>query len=287
MRQIEGEAIYENCYFCYTSADLILFMKSFTFFGILFNLIWLVFSGCTSYHSILNYHQTPVFPTLPQEIVNYRPIIIQPHDILYIRIYSPDPVAVQPFNSESTTGSALAISPQVASLEGYLVGKDGSIDFPTLGKIGLSGLDMESAKQKLLQLLEPYFAEPPIVKIRMLNFRINVNGEVNRPGSFSIDNERVTLLDAITMAGDFTNFSRRDSILIIREVEGLRTFGYVDFNSAMVFSSPYFFLQQNDVLYIRPSKAKLTSLRDPASRALPYISAGTSLVALLIAIFRK
>ena len=167
-----------------------------------------------------------------------------------------------------------------------MVDSKGYVDFPTLGRVELAGLTMEAAREKMLESLKLYFEIPPIVNIRLLNFRINVNGEVGRPGTYTIPNEKVTIIEALTMAGDFTNYSRRDSILIIREAEGQRTFGYVDLNSAEVFNSPYFYLQQNDVIYVRPSKAKVSLVRDPANRVFTWISAITGLAAFIISVSR-
>jgi polysaccharide export outer membrane protein len=146
---------------------------------------------------------------------------------------------------------------------------------------------MEEAKAKILTLLDPYFETLPIVNLRLLNFRISVNGEVNGPGTFTIPNERVTIIEAVTMAGDFTSYSRRDSVLIVREADGVRTFGYVDFNSADVFTSPYFYLHQNDVIYIRPEKTKIGTVRDPATRVLPWVTTVVSVTAFIISILRR
>jgi len=230
--------------------------------------------SCTSYKSLLSYNESPQIPSQPQQITNYKPITIQPNDILQIKVLSTDPIAAQPFNlSGGESGSGLG---------DYLVNSDGFIDFPTIGKIELKGLPIEGVKSKIAELLSPYFEQTPIVQVRLTNFKINVNGEVGRPGSFNVVNDRISLIDAVTLAGDFTNYSSRDSILIIREQDGLRTFGYVNFNSSDVFNSPYFYLQQNDVLYVRPDKTIVNSVRDPASRFLPWISAAVSITALII-----
>jgi len=171
-------------------------------------------------------------------------------------------------------------------LNGYLVDSRGEIELPTLGKVKLTGLGLEGAKEKIEQLLDPYFEEIPLVTVRLLNFRINVNGEVGRPGIFNIDNQSVTLLEALSLAGDLTDYSERDSILIIREADGQRRFGYVNLNSAEIFNSPYFYLQQNDVVYVRPAKRKLALVRDPATRIFTWISAITGIAAFVITLTR-
>lgn len=233
--------------------------------------------SCTSYESFLNYNESPRIPLEPQTITNFKPITIQANDILQIAVSSTDALAAKPFNLSGEEGGA---SGQ------YLVDPDGTIDFPTIGEIQLKGLEIAEAKDKIAETVAPYFNESPIIQLRLINFKVNVNGEVRNPGSVSVQNNRLTLIDAVTLAGDFTSYASRDSILIIREQDNVRTFGYINFNSPDVFNSPYFYLQQNDVLYIKPNKGIVNSVRDPASRFLPWISAAVSLVALLISLNR-
>jgi len=232
--------------------------------------------SCTKYTTLVNYDEAPKFPSEPQAISNYKPIKIQANDILQIRIAAQDMVVVQPF---TFSGSEDGVNE-------YLVDGDGFIDFPTIGKIEVRGLEIEEIKTKISGLLKPYFQQLPIVQLRLTNFKVNVNGEVRRPGSFTIPNSRVTLIDAITYAGDFTSYSSRDSILIIRERDGMRSFGYVNFNSPDVFNSEYFYMQQNDVVYVKPNKGIINSVRDPSSRFLPWLSGAVSLVALILSIRR-
>lgn len=242
---------------------------------------FILFTGsCVSYESLVNYTEPPGIPDQPQLISNFQPVLIQPNDILRVRISSSDALAVQPFVMGAASEGSSGASGE------YLVNSRGEVNFPTLGRVELQGLGMEEAAEKLLQLLAPYFENAPIVDVSLINFKVNVNGEVSSPGIFSIPNERVTILDALSLAGDFTVFSRRDSILIIRERDSMRTFGYIDLNSADAFKSPYFYLQQNDVIYVRPDKTKTNSVRDPASRFLPWVSVIVSLTAVTVSIIR-
>ncbi|MEL6635581.1 MAG: polysaccharide biosynthesis/export family protein [Bacteroidota bacterium] len=244
----------------------------------------LLSSGCVSYESLLNYNQQPAIPTEPQLIANYIPITIQTNDILHIQVSSAEVMANEPFELAGQTGNAN--NTQNLLMNGYLVDLEGRVDFPTLGQVAIGGLTIQEAREHLLQLLEPYFEQAPIVNIRLLNFRVSVNGEVNNPGTFNVLNERLTIVEALTMAGDFTDYSMRDSILIVRESAGERSFGYVDFNSAEIFTSPYFYLQQNDVVYIRPDKRKVGIVRDPATRFFTWISAITGVAAFIITVTR-
>lgn len=243
-------------------------------------LLAFLFNSCVSYPELVNFSRPPELPDTPQVISNRRPITIKPNDILQVQVSSTEPMSIRPFVAVQGSG-------ETSSAEAtYLVNSSGRIVFPTLGRIAVEGLELEAAADTLLSLLSPYFEEPPIVNVRLANFRVNVNGEVNNPGIFTIPNERVTILDAITLAGDFTSYSRRDSILIIREDTGVRTFNYIDLNSANAFTSPYFYLQQNDVVYVKPSKNKTNAIRDPANRYLPWISAVASLAAIIVSISR-
>jgi len=259
------------------------------YYPILGGLMLLLFLGsCTSYKSLLNYNEIPRIPQGPQAITNFQPIVIQPNDLIRINISSLDKDAASPFSlSGGTVDQQGGNTGASSGFDTYLVSSNGDIDFPTVGKIRLKGLQIEEAKEKILSLLNPYFKQAPIVQLRLTNFKVNVNGEVNRPGSFQVSNDRVTIIEAVTLAGDFTNYARRDSILIIREQDGVRDFGYVTFNSAEIFSSPYFYLQQNDVVYVQPDKTKVAAVRDPANRFLPWISAIVSVIALSITVSRS
>jgi len=234
--------------------------------------ITLLSSSCVQYKDVLSYEETPVFPSTAQAITNYQPIVIQANDILQITVSSLAPEAAAPFNGSGENG--------------YMVDPSGNITLPTLGDIQVANLTLEEIKMTLKKALQPYFSESPIINVRLQNFKISVNGEVGSPGIFSVQNGRITMIEAITRSGDFTPYSRRDSILIIREFNNERSFGYVDFNSAEVFNSPYFYLKQNDVIYVRPTKVKVATVRDPATRILPFVSIVTGLTVLVLQIFR-
>lgn len=235
-------------------------------------------SSCVSYSSLVNFDAPPGLPDGPQPIDNVTPITIKPKDILQVQISSTDPLTTRPFIAFQGEGQA--------ATGGYLVNSAGELTLPTLGRIRVQDLDLETAADTILNRLRPYFEEEPIVDVRLVNFRINVNGEVRNPGLFTIPNARVTILDAITLAGDFTPYSRRDSILIVREDTGIRTFNYIDLNQSNAFTSPYFYLQQNDMVYVRPAKTKTSSIRDPVTRFLPWVSAIASLTAIIVSISR-
>ena len=242
--------------------------------------------SCVSYDAIVSFDEPPKLPEGIQSIDNYQPLRIQPNDLLQISISSADPLAVAPFVAGAAQSSDDS-NQSSNSGQSFLIDQSGYIKLPTVGKILLTGLTTEEASEKIQEALKPYFEDQPIIVSRLLNFKINVSGEVGSPGSFDVAGERATILEAIIRAGDFTEYSLRDSVLVIRETNNERVFGYVDFNSAEVFSSPYFYLKQNDVIYVKPDKTKIGQIRSPATNYLPWVSAGTSIIALIVLISRR
>ena len=139
----------------------------------------------------------------------------------------------------------------------------------------IGGLSKEEAKEKLVEQLEEYLKDP-IVNIRYLNYRVTVIGEVNRPSTFTIPSEKINILEALGMAGDMTAYGKRENVLIIREEEGERTMTRVNLNNKELLNSPYFFLQQNDVVYVEPDRLKQVNASTNA-RTISIITAITSL----------
>ena len=242
-------------------------------------------SGCVTHDQLLNFTKGEPFPDQPEAILNYHRITIQPEDILSIFVSAADPEAAQPFNMGTGLNMGM-MGMQGMQMSGYLVDANGVIDFPGLGNIEVGGLTLEEARLKVREGLKEFLVEPS-VNLRIMNFRIHVLGEVGRPGVLNLSNERLSVLEALAMSGDIGPYGRRDSILIVRELEGERSFAWVDVDSREIFRSPYFYLKQNDLIYVEPIQAKTTTLRDPATRVLPWVSVVTSLVAFALSIFRN
>jgi len=203
---------------------------------------------------------------------NYE-IKIQPDDILEIIVNSINADAAAPFNLGNTnpTGMPMAQSGQGgigarsnsagsnnSNGEGYLVDKNGNIDFPILGNIKAVGLTVLQLKEVLKGKLDKYLQDP-IVNIRLLNYKITILGEVGHPSTYSIPSERLTIVDAIGMAGDITIYGKRENILLIREEDGKRNFIRLNLNSSNIFQSPYYYLKQNDIVYVEPNKSKIAA----------------------------
>ncbi len=245
-------------------------------------------SSCVSTKKIVYFRNERDSSALgPQKILlNYTPTI-QPDDILAITVSSisgiENPQVISLFNmpliSVPMYNSAPGIANSSLPIGGYLVDKNGDIDFPVIGKIKIGGLTPEIAKDTLLNRLKNDITDP-IVNIRYMNYKITVLGEVNRPSSYIMPNEKVTILDALGMAGDMTIYGRRDNVLVIREENGVRTFGQLNLNSKDIFSSPYFYLHQGDLVYVEPSRAKI-ALNNPINSYYPIIFGILSILTIL------
>ena len=252
-------------------------------FIILLSLI-LGLSSCVTHEELLNFNQGPTFPDAAKNIDNLPQLQIQPDDLLSIRVKALDPLAAEPFNVDPLIGNLnMNMAGGARPLIGYLVSREGTIDFPMLGTIKVIGLTTDELKNLLLEKLQP-FLKDPVVLVRFLNFRITVLGEVLTPGTYFVSNERVTILDMLGQAGDITPYGNRANVLIIREQNGQRLTARLNLQDRTIFESPYFYLQQNDVIYVEPLPIKTASIRDQSQRILPWLSAITALTTLALTI---
>ncbi|MDF1516497.1 MAG: polysaccharide biosynthesis/export family protein [Lutibacter sp.] len=187
-----------------------------------------------------------------EEIVMTAPKV-QQNDILSINVSALDAEAALPFNLFEA-GNTTSIPKPIT----YLVNSDGDINFPVLGKIKVEGLTTKQITDHLTEALAVYIKNP-IVNIRLTNFKITVLGEVKSPGTYPVPNERISILEAIGLAGDLTIQGKRKTVVLVREQNGKRTFVDIDLTSREILNSPYFYLAQNDVLIVEPNKSKINS----------------------------
>jgi len=184
---------------------------------------------------------------------------IMPKDLLTIIVSTTDPEASRPFNLVTPTisqGVTTTASTQ-GQLQTYLVDNNGQIEFPVVGMITVKGLTKREAEEKVKGLLATYLKEEPVVTVRFVNYKISVIGEVARPNTFTIQNEKVNVMEALAMAGDMTIWGRRDNVKILREdAEGNKRVIMMNLNDPYVIFHPDFYLQQNDVVYVEPNKVK-------------------------------
>lgn len=205
-------------------------------------------------------------------------------DLLSIDVSGFDPETVRPFNLPAVSYSNSVISAQGSlKMQTYLVDNQGTIQFPVLGSITIKGLTRTEAKAMLTSKIKEYVKDP-IVNIRLANFTITILGEVNRPGAYIIEDERVSLVEAIGLAGDLTIYGKRKNILLIREVNGEKRFAKFDLTQINVLGSQGYYLTQNDVLYIEPNNAKSRTSNYTQNNSVLISAIGTlaTIVAILI-----
>lgn len=247
-------------------------------------LMAVLYSSCISHEKLVNYNSD--FPVFDTTTIQYVPaIILQSNDILDIKVHSLDEKIAAPFNLIPIAATAAGANVEALQLNGYLIDPNGYIDFPVIGRIKASGMSIEQLRNKLFSEINTYIKDP-VINIRLLNFRITVSGEVNNPGSFQIISERITLPEMISLAGDFTNYANREDILLVREQDGKRSFTRINMLSADVFQSDFYYLRQNDYIYIEPLKAKVGSIRDQADKTISFSSALIAIAAFVIGITR-
>ena len=214
-------------------------------------------------------------------------IKIQPDDLLMIIVSAEDPEIAMPFNLKSVsmvTPSRQDLVRSQETMQLYLVDAVGAIEFPVLGKLKVSGLSRTEVLQ-MLQLKIGVYIKNPIINLRIMNFKVSVQGEVNLPGSYPIASERVTLIEALTMAKDLTIYGKRNNILVIREIDGVKSYNRVDITQANFINSPFYYLAQNDVIYVEPNRNKINGAAIGPNTGV-IISATSLLIALITILLR-
>lgn len=219
-----------------------------------FLFILLLFSCASRKDSV--YYQN-IDTLTAQEKQNSYEIKIQPDDLLMIIVSADDPETAIPFNLKTIS---VAIATNAArgqeTIQSYLVDASGTIDFPVLGKLKVAGLSRTEVMQLLDSKVAKYIKNP-IINLRLMNFKVSVQGEVTDPGTYPVSSDRITLIEAISMAKDLTIYGKRDNILVIREVNGVKSYNRIDITKADFINSPFYYLAQNDVVYVEPNKARI------------------------------
>lgn len=219
----------------------------------------------------------------------YIPVTIQPLDIIALNISSLNPDASAVYNHGVVSNSATTVtgaSEATAPSTGYLVDNAGFIQLPILGNIKVAGQTIPEFKKSLTELLTKYLKEP-YVTASISNFKVTVMGDVGSPRVLRVQNERISLTDAITLAGDLNITAERSTILLIRELNGKREFIPINLNSKDIFNSPYYYLKSNDIIYVSPGPYKSNLAKENLSRNLGILSAIFSFVVAIIVIARR
>lgn len=216
----------------------------------------LIFSSCASKKEILYFQDADYY--IPQEIF-YEPVKIQPNDILKISVGALVQETAAPYN-RTMDGSAENSNIELLKLQGYLVGEDGTLNFPVLGTLDVAERTTKELEQGIEELLEKGgHLKEPTVSVRILNAKVTVLGEVARPGTYSFTEQNITLPQALGFAGDLTINGERKDVLLIREENGIRRVHHLDLTSTDWFNTPYFYIKPNDFLVINPNEAKVKS----------------------------
>lgn len=216
--------------------------------------VTIFFSSCKTREKLV-YFQTSESDSASVQASNYTPTF-KTDDFLSITVLGEDPESVAPFNLPTTSSNSNNSGYTMGNpaLNGYLIDVNGAITFPIIGTIQLAGLNRMEATTLLQTKLKEYITNP-IVHIQIQNFKVTVLGDVKNPGTFKIPNERITLLEAIGLAGDLKMTGVRKNILVIRDINGVKTEYRIDLTSKELFSSPVYYLSQNDVVYVEPNSA--------------------------------
>ena len=248
-----------------------------------FLFFFLVFTSCVSKKEIVYFQNDKIDQT---KVSNKYITTFKPDDLLQITISAQDLEAVKPFvlstGSYNSGNNSTSVS---ASQQIYLVDTNGEVDFPLLGKIKLGGLTREKAIGLLKSKLDPQYIKNPNINIRISNFKITVLGDVANPGNYTIPNERITILEAIGLAGDLNISGQRNNVLVIREYKKQKIKYNVDLLSNNIITSPVYYLQQNDLVYVEHNKATIQSASYNQNTGL-FISMGSILIALMSLLIR-
>jgi len=244
----------------------------------------LIFSSCASTRNVPYF--SDISDTTKEKVLAdapYKDPLIIPDDILSVTIVTIDPTTAAPVNQaanvpvSSASSSSTGVQQQVP---GLLVDKEGNISLPIIGSVKVAGLSTYQAKALIKSRAEQYFKDPD-VQLRFVNFKITVIGEVAHPSTFTVPNEKVSVLDAIGMAGDLTIYGRRENVLLIRENNGKKELHRLDLNSSNLFTSEYFYLKQNDVVYVEPNKSKIVQADAQQTRVITIVASIASALLLL------
>jgi polysaccharide biosynthesis/export protein len=210
----------------------------------------LILTSCISKKSIV--YLNGISESMPTSN-NYTPLI-QKDDILYIKVTSAEPKAVEPYNLDTSNSGPVTTQDKYT----YLVDSSGAINFASIGLVNVANKTVNDVKNIIQNRLKDYVSDA-VVNIRIMNFKVSVLGEVNKPGIVNVPGQRITLLEALASSGDLTLFGRRDNILIMRESKGVKTTAYIDITKPDFINSEYYYLDQNDVVYVEPNKKKIDS----------------------------
>lgn len=216
-----------------------------------------LFISCTSKKEILYFQDSLDYKNEP--ISYHKKEKVKPNDILDIKIITLIPEASMPYNNPSST-SQVSNSLDIMRINGYVVSDNYTIDFPVLGEINIKGLTLEEVETKIRKILEDGgHLVKPTVKVKLINAKVTIIGEVKVPGTYTYLDQNLNILQALGYAGDLTINGEREDVILIREVDGVRKIEHLNLTSTDILDSPYYYVKSNDVIVVNPNEAKVKS----------------------------
>lgn len=251
----------------------------------------LLLSACNTSKEILYFQDIAV--NQPETIVGEKDITVQPKDQISIVVSSKDPQLAALFNLirvQYRVGSDISLGSNNGEVSGYTLDANGDIDFPVLGTLHVAGMTKSQiAALVKKKLIDENLVKDPVVTVEFMNLYFSVLGEVKTPGKYTISKDQISLLEAISMAGDLTIYGKRDAIFVIREENGERVTHWVDIRSKDIFKSPVYYLKQNDVIYVQPNnvRAGQSTLNENSVKSVSmWISIASFLTSLGVLLFK-
>jgi polysaccharide export outer membrane protein len=244
-----------------------------------FLVLMVLLTSCASYKENIYFQGLERNPEMSYKITNFSPPTIQPGDVLALNVKSLNADGSAIFNSSSSSaGTAKGKDSNSPASEnsGYLVNKDGEIQLPLVHSVKVGQLSLEDAAATIKNKITPFLKEPE-VSVSFMNFKVSVLGDVAHPDVINVSDEKFSITDALSRAGDLTPTANRKSILLVREVDGKRKYVNIDITSPRLFESPYYYLKSNDLIYVEPGKEKFAS-QNTAFKILPIIISIASLI---------
>ncbi len=254
-------------------------------------LIGLLLTSCAAQKRV--WYLQDARPYTPEQIAEEGQIRIKPFDRLTVVVNSKDPELAVPFNAatsyNSLTGSQISSVTSAQSLQVRTVDEAGFLEMPIIGKVQCNGLTRHELAEAIAgKIREGGYINDPTVNVQFDDMKISVIGEVARPGQYNVTRDKISIFDALAMAGDMTVFGIRNEVAVQREVDGVRTIEYLDLTSKEIFNSPAFYIQQNDVIYVKPNKYKAQTgeINQNRSFYLSLISTAISVATLIVTLTR-
>lgn len=248
-------------------------------FFMLLSIVSVIFSSCASYKKIPYFQDLDRSQVTSEEITNMSSLTIQPEDQLSISVTSLNQDAANVFTNNIQNSGTNAENP----VYGYVVNANGEVTLPLLGVVKVGGLSSAQLAAQLQQQLLAYLSKPN-VSVKIVNFKVAVLGDVLRPNIYRSTSDRLTIPEALSLAGDLNVTAKRDDITLVREINGKRTYIPIDLTSKKLFQSPYFYMKSNDLLFVQPGKLKLATV-DTGYRNASLIISALSLIAIAVSLF--